>query len=733
MEREMRNQWVGPMPVDDFIKDFMPVSEDIKASCPIVDKGLFKAVSSLKTESAIYKKMIEIIKEHPIDFLPGYKLIDTSNKEDTHGDQKWHIDLTCYRDNVNVEERANQLDKAEWGIEIKRSDGDDSFGDANRFIDTKSESAKSTRGQLTMYAAEWFNHQHRTHTFMIFISKTIARFFYFDRSGAVVSDRFNYADNSKPLIQFMWFFAHLTEEQKGIDTTVQVATKDQAKNFLSKLDTFHTRVAMTEANPNVLEMLKAKKNQLSEEQQKTKASDIALTDEDWDRIWDLAEPAIWSSLSSKEKDDVVDAVKQRMPCETRAVVVIQVPDGDTYREVIGQGFSSRAESLAGRSTRAWLVWDVEKEKLLYLKDSWRSCLDGMEKETSILEDLNKEGVRYVPQLICGGDVANQTTRADKFNEKSWVRGEVKLTPRAHHRFLVDFIGRPVKHFSHSKQMLQATYDAFSGHREAWEKCGILHRDVSGNNVMLDRWGRGVLNDWDLAKRQKVMNQPPRTHARTGTWYFMSTLLLQNPGKQHTVHDDLESFVLLVLYLGLSYLKHNRNGDLGSFVYHFFEECSVDDGGAFVGGTTKMKIFLNGKAFMDKFEFTENDPLQCWLKAAYDAVSHWITTDVLKEKMPTLAMSIDLQKLELYDHTFLSSIFQQALASPDWPVAQDKGLNEFKGVEPMLYKSNAGSSSGISRKRRSSEPSDEPNKRQKQSKSSDIYSGMEVVREVEDED
>jgi RIO-like serine/threonine protein kinase len=52
------------------------------------------------------------------------------------------------------------------------------------------------------------------------------------------------------------------------------------------------------------------------------------------------------------------------------------------------------------------------------------------------------------------------------------------------------------------------------HRFAWELCGILHRDVSGKNVLLTEDGRGVLNDWDLAKTINGMEKGVRRHQRT---------------------------------------------------------------------------------------------------------------------------------------------------------------------------------------------------------------------------
>ena len=38
------------------------------------------------------------------------------------------------------------------------------------------------------------------------------------------------------------------------------------------------------------------------------------------------------------------------------------------------------------------------------------------------------------------------------------------------------------------------------HQVAWQKAGVLHRDISIGNIMIDNLtGRGFLSDWDLAR------------------------------------------------------------------------------------------------------------------------------------------------------------------------------------------------------------------------------------------
>lgn len=58
------------------------------------------------------------------------------------------------------------------------------------------------------------------------------------------------------------------------------------------------------------------------------------------------------------------------------------------------------------------------------------------------------------------------------------------------------------------------FNAFLAHRDAYEKCGILHRDVSGNNVMMKDDGGGILNDWDQARKVVDMVNGPRQWSRS---------------------------------------------------------------------------------------------------------------------------------------------------------------------------------------------------------------------------
>lgn len=89
------------------------------------------------------------------------------------------------------------------------------------------------------------------------------------------------------------------------------------------------------------------------------------------------------------------------------------------------------------------------------------------------------------------------------------------------------------------------------HYVVYTKCGILHRDLSVNNIMFTRRGKavvGILNDWDLAASVIPKDKATSKH-RTGTAAFMALDLLANDGKPllHEYHHDLESFVWILIW------------------------------------------------------------------------------------------------------------------------------------------------------------------------------------------
>ncbi|OAA62914.1 serine/threonine-protein kinase Sgk2 [Cordyceps fumosorosea ARSEF 2679] len=110
-------------------------------------------------------------------------------------------------------------------------------------------------------------------------------------------------------------------------------------------------------------------------------------------------------------------------------------------------------------------------------------------------------------------------------------------------------GRVLSDFSTIRELLEALHDAIRAHRSLYLKGGILHRDISSNNIIIPSPGKadgfkGMLIDLDLAKKRD--SGPSGARHRTGTMQFMAIEVLR--GLDHTYRHDLESFFYVLLWM-----------------------------------------------------------------------------------------------------------------------------------------------------------------------------------------
>ena len=110
-------------------------------------------------------------------------------------------------------------------------------------------------------------------------------------------------------------------------------------------------------------------------------------------------------------------------------------------------------------------------------------------------------------------------------------------------------GRALRAFSSVEELLTALRDAIKGHRSLYMDAGILHRDISENNIIITdpiktNGFSGILIDLDLAKI--VGSGPSGARHQTGTVEFMAIQVLQKTA--HTHRHDLESFFYVLLWI-----------------------------------------------------------------------------------------------------------------------------------------------------------------------------------------
>jgi hypothetical protein len=110
-------------------------------------------------------------------------------------------------------------------------------------------------------------------------------------------------------------------------------------------------------------------------------------------------------------------------------------------------------------------------------------------------------------------------------------------------------GRVISDFWSIRELFQTLRDTIRAHRSLYLKGGILHRDISSNNIIItnpEKSGgfKGMLIDLDLAKERD--SGPSGARHQTGTMQFMAIEVLR--GTDHTYRHDLESFFYVLLWM-----------------------------------------------------------------------------------------------------------------------------------------------------------------------------------------
>lgn len=263
-------------------------------------------------------------------------------------------------------------------------------------------------------------------------------------------------------------------------------------------------------------------------------------------------------------------------------------------------------SLIGQSTRMIPVCGFvngEPGQKVFLKEYWRPA--GMRGEAEVYEHLIKHDIPHITPLLCGGDVPRNETRTHCRAKKA---NSCLIGHRYLHRLVLGFVGRRLTQFNSTRELTQAVYHAMEAHWKAFQKAGVLHRDVSVNNILIDENGNGVLIDWELA----VLNDDKsdfEVQDRVGTWQFISAALLKDPGQTHHLVDDIESFVHVLGWIVMCYVPNtmDRNicKDLVSLLYDHGFKLST---GREVGGLCKATYLASRNYPPAEFKLKTHSPI-----------------------------------------------------------------------------------------------------------------------------
>ncbi|KAI0656370.1 hypothetical protein C8Q70DRAFT_331669, partial [Cubamyces menziesii] len=220
--------------------------------------------------------------------------------------------------------------------------------------------------------------------------------------------------------------------------------------------------------------------------------------------------------------------------------------------------------LGERDVRRWNTarsgkpWPGEDDLLAY----------GTPTERSMLTRFKRENVPYplhrTYTLRLSGATSNKGISVDE--------------ERTHVRFVVDVVGRSVRNFRTTKELVAAFRDAIQGHRLAMRYGGILHRDISGGNILIvdrpipgRRESKGVLHDFDISW---ILSCPPPEGSRLDESNAVAAQLVKLEPNAHKIEDLKDTygtgaFFALDVLRGICTGKHARRTfqqDLESFYW-----------------------------------------------------------------------------------------------------------------------------------------------------------------------
>ncbi|KAF9551896.1 hypothetical protein CPC08DRAFT_823128 [Agrocybe pediades] len=675
MAEELKGRWIGPMPVADFLDDFLS-TDYITAARPeqsVNWKTAFKGMKRHRIERLMYEDIIKRV-ENSNALMSTMKIVQTADNSDRNSnpDKKNKPDLGIYPFSMKKSDGPTQFDIMVSAFEVKnaRKDrkssidpfSDDGKADAADFaFEPDAVERKESRGQLATYARMVLNRQHLTHFFMVFIGHPFARLIRFDRDGAVVSSSFNYLQQGQLLCEFLWRLSNINEEMRGLDPSATLATTEEATLAKEKLAKWKPK--------------------------------------------DGIEQPVYKLTIPEAEDESQDKKAEQGP---ERISQLPTPASRTMKVLVWAPLEE-PQCVVGRATRALPAYDPSSEQVVFVKDAWRYTDEGMTKETEIIQNINNNGVTDgVPVLLCGDDLEGvyQTTVTIEYAKRPWnIGGRPEASPKKHIRFATDKVGRPLTDFESSKEFLQAVNDAFKAHKSVYAKCKILHRDVSIHNILITEDGRGFLNDWDQARTVEDIQSGPRRSRRSATWLYMSVPLLQRPSKFHTLQDDIESFFWVILDVVIRYIPHNYTGHKGlqSDYNIIFKDHKRINGVRDEGGDGKIS-YLNRRVFDEpSLKSVDNEMLDNFLEKAADMLWRYHkVVDEIRNQVTETRPKVDNKERAVYEviltdenverchlssHHAMEALFSEALKAEGWPTG-DASRDAFEVEKKSLGKRKA---------------------------------------------
>ena len=272
-----------------------------------------------------------------------------------------------------------------------------------------------TMGQLTEHAFKVMRRGSRLCVFSIFVCRDLAWLLRWDRAGVVVSEAFNLLEQPRILHNFLYRFARMTDEQRGLDPTVAFASAEE--------------VALLRSPPSA-----------GIETQWQKAAFNNTLQNGWP-FYTITMP----------EADFIPASRLTSGSTLNKTEDCPSPSNHTTRKlIVGMAYFT-SDSITGRGTKCYLAYDVTGHRVVFCKEYWRVDLPTSHAEGDVYIKLHQNDVQCIPTPIAAGDVrfggtASLYTRTQEFMADDGPKLIL-------YRLLLKEIGEPLERYRNSRQLV----------------------------------------------------------------------------------------------------------------------------------------------------------------------------------------------------------------------------------------------------------------------------------------
>ncbi|KAE9385819.1 hypothetical protein BT96DRAFT_840232, partial [Gymnopus androsaceus JB14] len=332
---------------------------------------------------------------------------------------------------------------------------------------------------------------------------------------------------------------------------------------------------------------------------------------------------------------------------------------------VSKSFTRNHHYPVGRGTRCFVAVDCKTFQKCVLKDVWRVV--GYHPEGEVYARLHKDKVGNIPGIIAEGDVDSNGEAGGShscgFFDSGWsVPNDSTIREHKHYRIVLNVVGEPISEFRSTWELTKCILDAVKAHRDA-VKAGVEHRDISPGNIIIvrsnDETAAGYLIDWELSKYQE--EEGIRAYERTGTIQFMAARLFSDQPIARTVGDDLESFMLVFLWLAALYAPNKMSEKDRGEVLQVYDSPNRRN---------RANFLLVGHATPRQFELKST-----YLSNVLMELMHVYSARYAVPFNDTEASGISEKMKQLETHLWMIETMQKALKNDEWNATKDHALRQ----------------------------------------------------------